>query len=68
MGKLETTFLIDVGGPSSLGATPEQVVLRGIRKQAEQAIGSKPVNRTSPCCLLQFLPTGPCFEFQFSLP
>jgi hypothetical protein len=37
------------------GANPRQMVLMCIRKQAEQAPGSKPVSSTPPWPLLSFL-------------
>jgi hypothetical protein len=48
------------------GATPGLVVVGAIRKQAEQAIGSKPVSSTPPWSLLQFLPLGSCLNFFLS--
>jgi hypothetical protein len=47
-------------------ATPEHMVpvaLGGIRKQAEQAMGSKAVSNFPPWPLHQFLLPGPCLEF-----
>ena len=46
-------FQLTVGG-----ATPGEVVLGIIRKQAEQAIGSKSVSSTSPWPRYQLLPPG----------
>lgn len=40
---------IDVGGPTAVGATPKQVVLSYIRKQAAHVMKSKPVISMSPC-------------------
>ena len=40
------------------GATPGLVVLGSIRKQAEQAMGSKPGSSTPPWPLHQLLPPG----------
>jgi hypothetical protein len=40
------------------GATSSLVVLGCIRKQAEKAMGSKPVSRTPPWTLHQLLPSG----------
>lgn len=40
-------------------ATNGQRILGSLRKQAEQAQGSKPVSSTPPQPLLQFLPPGP---------
>jgi hypothetical protein len=39
---------------------PGQVVLVGIRKQAEQGMESKPVSITHSCLLFQFLPPVSC--------
>lgn len=39
-------------------AAPGQMVLGGIRKQAEQDIKSKAVSKFPPCPLLQFLLPG----------
>lgn len=47
--------MIDVGGPTVDGAPPGQVVLGCLRKQAEQVMGSKPLNMTPLWSLLQFL-------------
>jgi hypothetical protein len=45
--------MIDMGGPILRGGvTPGPVVLDGIRKQAEQAMGSKTVSSTPPWPLL----------------
>jgi hypothetical protein len=44
-----------VGGPILGGAIPGLVVLGSIRKQAEQARGSKPVSSTPPWPLHQLL-------------
>ena len=41
------------------GSTAGLVVLRALRKQAEQAIGIKPISSTPLWPLLQFLPPGP---------
>jgi hypothetical protein len=49
------------------GAIPGQVVLDSIRKQAEQARGSKPVSNTPPWSLHQLLLPALC-EFQSWLP
>ena len=43
------------------GAIPGLVVLGSIRKQAEQAMRSKPVSSTPPWPLLQLLPPGSDF-------
>jgi hypothetical protein len=52
-----------VEGPIVGGANPGLVVLGFIRKQAEQARGSKPVSNIPPCPLHQLLlPT--LLEFQ----
>ena len=45
------------------GAIPELVVLGSIRKQAEQAMGSKPVSSTPPWPLYQLLLLPTLFEF-----
>jgi len=46
------------------GAIPGLVLLGSIRKQAEQAMMSKPViNSTLPWLLHQLLPLGSCPEF-----
>jgi hypothetical protein len=42
------------------GATPGLVVLDFIKKQAEQALGSKPVCSALPWSLQQLLLPGPC--------
>ena len=42
------------------GAIPGLVVLSSVRKQAEQARGSKPVSRPPPWPLHQLLPPGSC--------
>jgi hypothetical protein len=41
------------------GAIPGLVVLGSLRKQAEQAMGNRPVSST-PCPLYQLLPPGSC--------
>jgi hypothetical protein len=41
------------------GASPKLVVLGSVRKQAEQARGSKPVSSIPPWPLHQLLPPGP---------
>ena len=51
MGKVQLT----VGGD-----TPRLVVLGSIRKQAEQAMGSKPVSSSPPWPQRQLLPAGSC--------
>jgi hypothetical protein len=43
-------------------AIPGLVVLGSVRKQAEQARGSKPVSSTPPWPLHQLLPSGSCPE------
>jgi hypothetical protein len=40
------------------GTIPGLVVLGSIRKEAEQAMGSKPVSSIPPCPLYQLLPPG----------
>jgi hypothetical protein len=46
--------MIDVGGPSSVFSDiPEMVVLGTIRKQAEPALKSNPVNSAPPWLLYQ---------------
>ena len=42
------------------GVIPGLVVLASIRKQPEQAMKSKPVSRTAPWALHQFLSSGSC--------
>lgn len=42
---------------------PGQVVLGGVRKQAEQALGSNLVNRIPPWPLLVFFSPGSCLDF-----
>jgi hypothetical protein len=49
------------------GTIPRMVVLGSIRKQAEQARGSKPVRNSHPWSLHQLL-TPDVLEFQSSLP
>jgi hypothetical protein len=44
------------------GAIPGLVVLDSIRKQAEQAMGSKPVRSSPPWPLYQLLPAGSCLS------
>ena len=45
-------------------AIPGLVILDSLRKQAEQALGSKPVSSTLPWPLHQLLPPGSAlFEF-----
>jgi hypothetical protein len=46
------------------GAIPRLVVLGSIRKQAEQAVGSKPVSSTLPRPLHQLLPPGSCPDLE----
>jgi hypothetical protein len=46
-----------------VGSIPGLVVLGSIRKQAEQAMGCKPVSCTPPWPLFQFLPPGSCPAF-----
>jgi hypothetical protein len=41
-----------------VGGSPWPGVLSSIRKQAEEAKGSKPVSSTSPWLLYQLLPPG----------
>ena len=45
------------------GAIPGLVVLGSIKKQAEQAMGSKPVSSTPPWPLFQLLPPDSHLEF-----
>jgi hypothetical protein len=45
-----------------------QADLGHVRKQAGQAIKSKPVNSAPSWFLLQFLPLGSCLEFLLQLP
>ena len=49
--------------PTVGGASPEQMILGCIRKQAEQAMGSKPASSVPPWPLHQFLLEVPylCF-------
>jgi hypothetical protein len=47
-------------GPIVGGAIPRLVVLGSIRKQAEQARGSKPVSNIPPWPLHQLLPPSSC--------
>jgi len=42
------------------GAIPGLAILGSIRKQAEQAIVSKPISSTPPWPLHQLLPPGSC--------
>ena len=44
------------------GAIPGLVVLGSIRRQAEQAMESKPGSSSPPLLLHQLLPPGPCLE------
>ena len=55
-------LMTDFEGPSYGWYHPWKVVLRYLRKQAEQAIGSKPVNSVPPCSRFQFLPSGSCYS------
>jgi hypothetical protein len=48
------------GQPTVGGAIPRLAGLGSIRKQAEQALGSKPVCSTPPRLLHQLLPLGSC--------
>ena len=57
---------LDVLGPPTptvRGAIPGQVFLDSIRKQAEQAIRSKPVSSIPPWLLIQLLPPDACPDF-----
>jgi hypothetical protein len=45
------------------GAISGKVIPECTRKQAEQAMGSKPVSSVPPWPLLQFLHPGSCLEF-----
>ena len=56
-GSIPTTEL------TAAGVTPGQMVLDGAQRQAEQAMGSKPVSIISPWPLLQFLPPGSSPDF-----
>lgn len=49
-------MIVDMGEPRPLRAVPP---LGTLRKQAEQALGSKPVSNVPPRPLLQFLPRLP---------
>ena len=61
--KAFSQLMINQGGPILGGAIPGLVVLGSIRKQAEQARGSKPVSIIPPWPLHQpLLPT--LLEFQ----
>jgi hypothetical protein len=53
--KAFSQLVIKGGGPLVGGAIPELVVLGSIRKQAEQARGSKPVSNIPPWPLHQLL-------------
>jgi hypothetical protein len=53
--KAFSQLVIKVVGPIVGGAIPRLVVLGSIRKQAEQARGSKPVSYISPWSLHQLL-------------
>jgi len=48
------------GHPIVVGATPALVVLGAIRKQVEQAMGSKPVSSIPPHPVHQLLPPRSC--------
>jgi hypothetical protein len=45
-----------------VSASPGQLVLGAIRKQAEQTMVSKPIMSIPPLPLLQFQPPGSCLE------
>lgn len=45
------------------GVTPGEVVLEGIRKQAQPATRNGPVSTTPLWPLLQFLSAGVCLDF-----
>jgi hypothetical protein len=49
-----------MGEPTVGRAIPGLVVFGSIRKQAEQAMRSKPVSSTLPWSLHQLLPPGSC--------
>jgi hypothetical protein len=53
--KAFSQLVIKAGGPLVGGAIPGLVVLGSIRKQAEQARGSKPVSNIPPWPLHQLL-------------
>ena len=53
--KAFSQLVTKVGGPIVFGTIPGLVVLGSIRKQAEQAWGSKPVSSTPPWPLHQLL-------------
>ena len=53
--KAFSQLVIKVGGPIVDGAIPGLVVLGSIRKQAEQARGSKPVSNIPPWPLHRLL-------------
>jgi hypothetical protein len=53
-------LVIQVGGFIVGGAIPGVVVLGSLRRQAEQAMGSKPVSSIPPWPLHQLLPPGFC--------
>lgn len=62
--------VIDVGWPSPSWVVPhnEPLVLGWIRKQSEQATGSKPVSSTTPWPLFQFLCPGYYLELRLLFP
>lgn len=49
--------------PTMSGTFHKQVGLGCIRKGTEQVAGGKLISRTLPGSLLQFLPSGSCFDF-----
>lgn len=49
--------------PIVVGTTFGKMVQRCLRKQAEQAIRSKPISSILPWSLLQSIPLGPCLQF-----
>jgi hypothetical protein len=61
--KAFSQLVIKVGVPLVCGAIPGLVVLGSVRKQAEQARGSKPVSNTPPWPLHQLL-LSDLLEFQ----
>jgi hypothetical protein len=63
--KAFSQLVIKGGGGASIvgGAIPRMIVLGSIRKQAEQARGSKPVSNIPPWSLHQFL-LSDLLEFQ----
>ena len=65
--KAFSQLVITQGEPIMCDAIPGMVVMGSIRKQAEQARGSKPVSNVPPWPLHQLL-LPDLLEFQYCLP